>query len=164
MQNLLAEFIKNQQHSKMLNESSQMSVASQMINLDWKKIYILPRQTVISTNIRMFQNPLLNNILYFNTCLYKMKLVESPLCSQSKTVDETFFHFFSACPATVHIWEEPKKWLSPKTQLPPLTPQNGIVEDEPYETDDIKLINHILLPFKHLLYNRRDVPTLPDFF
>ena len=73
-----------------------------------------------------------------------MKLVESPRCSQCKTVDETSFHFFSV---TLHIWEELKKSLSPEIRLPPLTPQNAIldiVEDESYETDEIKLINHIL--------------------
>ena len=32
------------------------------------------------------------------------------------------------------------------------------------ETDDIKLINHILLTFKHSLYNCRDALTLPNFF
>ena len=69
------------------------SVASQMNNLDWKKIHMLPRQTVISTSIRLFQYRLLNNILYFNKCLYKKKLEESPLCSQCTTVDETSFHF-----------------------------------------------------------------------
>ena len=65
-----------------------------------------------------------------------MKLVESPICSQSRTVDETSFHFFSACPVTLHICEELKKWLSPEILLPPLTPQNailGIFEDELYE-------------------------------
>ena len=127
---------------------------------------MLPRQTVFSTSIRMFQYRTLNSILYFNKCLYKMKLVESPLCSQCKTVDETSFHCFSACPVTLHIWKELKKWLSPEILLPPLTPQNailGIVEDESYETDDIKLINHILLTFKHSRYNCRDAPTPSNF-
>ena len=67
-------------------------------------------------------------------------------------MDETSFHFFSACPVTLYIWEELKKWLSSEIRLPPLTPQNailGIVEDESYEADDIKLINHVLLTFKH---------------
>ena len=125
------------------------SVTSQTSNLDVKKIYMFP-----STNTRMFQYRLLNNILYFNKCLCKMKLVESPICSQCRTVDETSFHFFSACPVTLRIWEELKKWLSPEIRLPPLTPQNailGIVEDESYETDDIKLIC-------------RDAPTPPNFF
>ena len=75
--------------------------------------------------------------------------------------------FFSACPVTLKIWEELKKWLRPEIRLPPLTPQNailGIVEDESQETDDIKLINHILLTFKHSLYNCRDALTLPNFF
>ena len=99
-----------------------------------------------------------------------MKLVESPplpRCSQCKTVDETPFHFSSACPVTLHIWEELKKWLSPEIRLLPLTPQNailGMVEDESHETDDIKLINHILLTFKQSLYNHRDAPTPPNFF
>ena len=40
----------------------------------------------------------------------------------------------------------------------------GIVEDESYERDDIKLINHTLLTFKHSLYNRRDASTPPNLF
>ena len=115
----------------------------------------------------MFQYRLLNNILYFSKCLYRMKLVESNLCSQCRTVDETSFRFFSACPLTLHIWEELRKWLSPEIRFPPLTSLNailGIVEDESYETDDIKLIHHILLTFKHSLFNRRDAPTPPNFF
>ena len=43
-----------------------------------------------------------------------MKLVESSHCSQCRTVDETPFHFFSACPVTLKIWEELKKWLKPR--------------------------------------------------
>ena len=70
-------------------ETKLRSVASQTINLDWKIIYMLPRKTVISTSIRMFQYRLLNNILYFSKCLYKMKLVEGPHCLQCRTVDET---------------------------------------------------------------------------
>ena len=85
-------------------------------------IYMVSRKTVISTSIRMFQYRLLNNILYFNKCIYKIKLVESPHCSQCRTVDKTSFHFFSACPVTLHIWEELKKWLSPEIRLPPLIP------------------------------------------
>ena len=76
-------------------------------------------------------------------------------------------HFFSASPVTLHIWEELKKWLSPEIRLPPLTPKNailGIVEDESYETDDIKSINLILLTFRHSLYNRRDATIPPNFF
>ena len=68
-------------------------IVSQTINLDSRKIYMLPRHAVISTGITTFQYGLLNNIVYFSKNLFKMKLVESPLCSQCKTVDETSFHF-----------------------------------------------------------------------
>ena len=56
MQNLSVEFIKKPTAQQNI-ERKLHSVTSQTINLDWKKIYMLPRQTVISTNIRMFQVP-----------------------------------------------------------------------------------------------------------
>ena len=80
-------------------------------------------------------------------------------------MDETSLHFFSACAVTLHIWKELKTWLSPERRSPPLTPQNAIpskAEDESYKTDGIKLINHILLTFKHSLYNHRDASTPPN--
>ena len=60
-----------------------------------------------------------------------------------------------------------EKVIKPEIRLPPLTPQNailGMVEDESHETDDIKLISHILLTFKQSLYSRRDALTPPNFF
>ena len=50
--------------------------------------------------------------------------------------------------------EGTEKVVKSEIRLTPLTPQNailGIAEDESFETDDIKLINHILLTFKHSL-------------
>ena len=57
--------------------------------------------------------------------------------------------------------------VSPEIRLPSLTPQNailGMVEDESYKRDDIKLINHILPTFKDSLYNCRDTLTALKFF
>ena len=44
-------------------------------NLNWKEIYILPRQVSIDINLRMFQYKLLNNILFLNKILFKYKKV-----------------------------------------------------------------------------------------
>ena len=47
--------------------------------LDWKSIYLLPRQVTLNTNLRMFQYKLLNNVLYLNNMLFRFKKVDSPL-------------------------------------------------------------------------------------
>ena len=44
-------------------------------NLNWKEIYILPRQVSIDINLRMFQYKLLNNIHFLNKILFKYKKV-----------------------------------------------------------------------------------------
>ena len=52
------------------------------LQVEWKKIYLLPRKVSNDTNLRMFQYKILNNILYLNKvsnkkdtklCSYKMK-------------------------------------------------------------------------------------------
>ena len=50
-------------------------------DFDWNKIYMLPRKSTTDSRTRVFQYRLLNNVLYFNDQLYKMKLVVTPLCS-----------------------------------------------------------------------------------
>ena len=50
-------------------------------NLNWKEIYILPRNVSIDTNLCMFQYKILNNILFLNKLLFKFEKVQSPLRS-----------------------------------------------------------------------------------
>ena len=39
-------------------------IFSPNLQVEWKKIYLLPRKVSIDTNLRMFQYKILNNILY----------------------------------------------------------------------------------------------------
>ena len=48
-------------------------------DFDWNKIYMLPRKSTTDSQTRVSQYRLLNNVLYFNNQLFKMKLVETPL-------------------------------------------------------------------------------------
>ena len=62
----------------------------------WPKIYMLSSKCAIDTGTKVFQYKILNNVLYLNKHLYKMKVVESPLCSLFQKENETIcrLHFF----------------------------------------------------------------------
>ena len=62
--------------------------------LDWKKVFMIPRLAAIESSVRVFQYKLLNNTLYLNARLYKMKITENPLCTFCHKHDETQIHFF----------------------------------------------------------------------
>ena len=49
--------------------------------LDWKKNYMVPHKATIDTKTRSFQYKLLNRIVYTNKFLFKMKLIDSPMCT-----------------------------------------------------------------------------------
>ena len=50
-------------------------------NLDWTKMFILPRLTTYNTYLRSFQYKILHNILFLNKKLYLSGITKSPLCS-----------------------------------------------------------------------------------
>ena len=51
---------------------------------DWSQIYTLPFRCTLEVKIRVFQFKLSHNILYTNDRLYKMKLVNSEMCTFCK--------------------------------------------------------------------------------
>ena len=62
--------------------------------LMWNKIYSLPFQVALNTYTRDFQYKILNRILFTNSKLFKLKLVESPLCPFCGKNEETLEHLF----------------------------------------------------------------------
>ena len=50
-------------------------------DLDWEVIYQIPHVVTIDTKTSIFQYKLLNRIIYTNKSLYKMKMIDSPLCT-----------------------------------------------------------------------------------
>ena len=77
--------------------------------------------------MRVFQYQLLNNALYLNAKLYKMKIVESTLCTFCHVHDETPVHFSVECPVTTMLWSQYKEWLRGYIILPTLTPQSALI-------------------------------------
>ena len=73
-------------------------------NIDWKKVYMIPRKCTINSHTRIFQYKILNNILYLNDRLFKMNLVESEMCSFCKGKKETVEHLFLNCRIAKTLW------------------------------------------------------------
>ena len=74
--------------------------------IEWKCIYLMPRRVTIDTNLRIFQYKILNNALYLNEKLFKLKIVSSPLCSFCNSENETPIDIFYSCNQTESPWSK----------------------------------------------------------
>ena len=52
------------------------------LQIDWSEIYSLPFIVTIETKIREFQYKILNNIVFTNEKMFRLKMIESPLCTR----------------------------------------------------------------------------------
>ena len=84
----------------------------QLDNVDWRKIYLLPRQTTIESSLRSFQYKILTNTFYLNERLCEFGIAESPLCSQCAQENESIIYLFGTCRLSHNLWEQPCAWLS----------------------------------------------------
>ena len=133
--------------------------------LDWKEVFMIPRLATIESSMRVFQCQLLNNALYLNAKLYKMKITESPLCTFCHEHDETPVQFFVEIPVTTMLGSQYKEWLRRYITLPTLTPQSafiGFLKD--VCRSNYALTNHILLIFKRAIYELRLSKGKPSIY
>ena len=80
-------------------------------NLDWDAIYLIPHAVTLDTKTRIFQYKLIYRILYTNKSLYKMKMVDSPLCTFCQTSEESLEHLFSHCNFSLAFWRSVVLWI-----------------------------------------------------
>ena len=87
--------------------------------------------------------------------------IKAPLCSFCHSYDETIKHIFLECICVKQLWNHLRLFLTNDISLPILTPQTAIfgfingIENSVY-----KIINHVLLIFKLLVYQSRERGTL----
>ena len=153
--------------------TSQKSLANslQLDNADWRKIYLLPRQTTIESSLRSFQYKILTNTLYLNERLFKFGIAESHLCSQCTQEKESIIHLIVTCRVTNNLWEQLCAWLSDlDIKLPlPLEPQFLILGIWNEKLENSSLVNHLILIFKRYIYlkkndgNNRNIFSLRAF-
>ena len=80
-------------------------------DLNWEVIYQIPHVVTLDTKTRIFQYKLVNRIIYTNKSLYKMKMIDSPLCTFCKISDESLEHLFCRFDFTVAFWMSVVLWL-----------------------------------------------------
>ena len=126
-------------------------------NVNWSKMYLLPRVTTIDSSLRSFQYKILNNILYLNERLFKFSIVDSPLCSLRKQENESVIHLSAICSEAFSLWEQLSTWTSSKNIILPsnLVPQVVILRVWDEKMQDLTLVNHLILIFKRYIYLKR---------
>ena len=116
----------------------------------WPKFYTLASKRTIETKIRVFQYKILNNILYLNKQLHKMRIKESPLCSFCFKEEETFTHLFLVCTFSSKLWRDIQRTLRSKLTLTDLSERTiklGFTDGESFSITE----NHILLLYKRYI-------------
>ena len=125
-------------------------------NLDWTKIFILPRLTTYNTYLRSFKYKTLHKTLFLNKRLYLFGITKSSQCSYCNTNDETPIHLFCECNSTKYSWLQLKRHFHSDLKFPVLTPQTAILGIFNDSVSNIHLISHILLFFKLYIYKYRN--------
>ena len=131
-------------------------------DLNWEVIYQIPHVVTLDTKTRVFQYKLLNRIIYTNKSLYKMKIIDSPLCTFCKMSDESLEHLFCRCDLIVAYWTSVVLWLKPlHIAIDSLNDCDiifGLTEKRPHWL----LLNHIIIAGKLVFYNSRLKNILPS--
>ena len=122
---------------------------------DWSQIYILPFKCTIEVKMRVFQFKLSHNILYTNNRLYKMKLVESEMCTFCNSTLETPVHLFYDCDVASKLRQELVDNIGTKfkVKFEDLSKKRimfGFIKD--WKGPNMMLLNHLLLMFKRYIY------------
>ena len=65
--------------------------------LEWNKIFELPFRVTEEAKFQWMQFQILHRIIATNKYLYKLKLIDSPVCSFCKQEVETIEHLFFEC-------------------------------------------------------------------
>ena len=124
-------------------------------NLDWDSIYLIPYLVTLDTKTRTFQYKVLNRIIFTNKTLYKMRLVDSPLCTFCKISDESLEHLLCSCEFTIAFWKSVVLWVkSLHIDIDSLNDCDiifGLIQKRPHWL----LLNHIIIAGKQIIYQNR---------
>ena len=124
-------------------------------NLDWDSIYLIPHLVALDTKTRTFQYKVLNRIIFTNKTLYKMRLVDSPLCTFCKISDESLEHLLCSCEFTIAFWKSVVLWVkSLHIDIDSLNDCDiifGLIQKRPHWL----LLNHIIIAGKQIIYQNR---------
>ena len=132
------------------------------VDLNWEVIYQIPHVVTFDTKTRVFQYKLLNRIIYTNKSLYKMKMIDSPLCTFCKISDESLKHLFCRCDFIVAFWMSVVLWLKSLHIAIDSLNNCDIIFGLTQKGSHWLLLNHIIIAGKLLIYHSRLKNILPS--
>ena len=159
-------------HSKWRNKLLHLLKRGFRINFqfDWNEVYLLSFKVSLETKIREFQYKVLNNIVFTNEKLFKIKMrryneetrtrtrtrkikmIDSPQCTFCKNEIESLEHLFYNCEITRSLWVALRSWLMEcNINLEPLSFFNvlfGIFN----AGEDFVTVNRLILVAKFYIY------------
>ena len=126
---------------------------------------MLSRKSTIESKMRSFQFKILHIVLFPNAKIFKMHIVDTPLCGFYKEENETPIRLFSQCVVTTFDWKFLQEWLKSSLKFPNLTRESALLGiTTPINNDSFLtiLVNHLLLIFKRSVYEMRFRSTPPS--
>ena len=91
--------------------------------------------------------------------LYKMGIVQTPLCSLCKQEKKTVIHLLCHCHVTRQLWYSLGGSLQGVLRLPSLEPVAAMLGSWDLENEANVLLNHLMLLFKYFIYRFRNMNT-----
>ena len=122
---------------------------------EWPQMYLLPFKCTIEVKMRVFQFKILHNILYTNERLFKMKQVQTQLCTICETSVETPLHLFYECKVAEDLRRAfvDKIGLKLSIRYEDLTRKRmmfGFIKD--WKGPHKILLNHLIILLKRYIY------------
>ena len=126
-------------------------------DFNWK---LITHFATLEAKLRIFQYKLLNNVLYLNQKLFQFGIISKSKCSFCELYDETPQHTFYECTYGQNVWHQLRLYLSEKVALAVLNPESAIFDFADVLDHNYLIVNHLLLIFKHNIYNSKVNNTL----
>jgi len=122
---------------------------------EWENIMCIPWQSTVETKLRSFQYNIISRTLITNKKLYQWKLVDSDLCQFCKVKEETIEHLMYGCDKVAKLWQAIFAKLEQYMNVFHVVSNPRAVICGTNNTNNYKLVNHILLIVKKYIYNSR---------
>ena len=106
----------------------------------------------LETKIGEFQYKVLNNIVFTNEKVFKIKMIDSPQCAFCKIEIESLEHLSYNCEVTRSFWVALRSWLMEcNINLEPLSFFN-VLFCIFNAGEDFVIVNHLILVAKFYIY------------
>ena len=159
--NIYEEFLKIETDAPSVLEKIKKVHSIECSVKEIENIFTRPRWCTLNSNLREFQFKLLHGFVYTNFHLSKFGFIQNNLCSFCTRDVETYHHIFYTCESAQSTWEKCSRIF--KCDLF----QNLSWEEILFgiylpDKGQGKLINHVIILIKYLLYHFRGRSRPPN--